>query len=101
MGKLLDYEVVEEIGTGTFGTCCKIRRLADGELLVWKQISYAKMNEAEKESLVREVNLLRELSFNKHAHIVRYVDRIVNKAEMCLFLGEFFFILKILKNILK
>jgi len=86
MGKSTDYEVVEEIGTGTFGTCCKIRRIADGELLVWKQISYSKMNEAEKESLVREVNLLRELSFNKHAYIVRYVDRIVNKAEMCLFL---------------
>ena len=89
MGKLTDYEVVEEIGTGTFGTCCKIRRVSDGQLLVWKQISYSKMNEAEKESLVREVNLLRELSFNKHAHIVRYIDRIVNKAEMTLFLGEF------------
>ena len=89
MGKLTDYEVVEEIGTGTFGTCCKIRRVSDGQLLVWKQISYSKMNEAEKESLVREVNLLRELSFNKHAHIVRYIDRIVNKAEMTLFLGKF------------
>ena len=59
MGKLSDYEVVEEIGTGTFGTCCKIRRISDGQPLVWKQISYSKMNEAEKEALVREVNLLR------------------------------------------
>ena len=59
MGNISDYEVIEEIGTGTFGTCCKIRKISTGETMVWKQISYAKMNEAEKESLVREVNLLR------------------------------------------
>ena len=64
MGKLSDYEVVEEIGTGTFGTCCKIRRVSDGQPLVWKQISYSKMNEAEKEALVREVNLLRWVQQN-------------------------------------
>ena len=64
MGKLSDYEVVEEIGTGTFGTCCKIRRISDGQPLVWKQISYSKMNEAEKEALVREVNLLRWVQQN-------------------------------------
>ena len=59
MGKLSDYEVVDEIGTGSYGKCCKIRRCSDGRLLVWKQISYSQMNESEKESLVREVNLLR------------------------------------------
>ena len=56
---LSDYKVIDEIGTGSFGKCCKVQRLSDGKLYCWKQVSYGQMSESEKESLVREVNLLR------------------------------------------
>ena len=36
------------------------------------------MNEKEKQQLVTEVNVLREL---KHPNIVRYYDRIINKKK--------------------
>lgn len=42
------------------------------KVLVWKEINYKEMTESEKQQLVTEVNLLREL---KHTHIVQYYDR--------------------------
>ena len=83
-GQSSDYEVVDQIGTGSFGRCCLVRRKRDGQKFVWKEVNYGQMRENEKESLVREVNLLREL---KHPFIVRYVDRIVMKHDSTLFLG--------------
>merc|ERR1711990_35166 len=80
---LADYNVISEIGKGTFGKCCKVQRVSDDKLFCWKQVFYGQMSESEKESLVREVDLLREL---KHPNIVRYCDRIVNKSENCLYL---------------
>ena len=84
-GQASDYEVLEQIGTGSFGRCCLVVRRRDGQKFVWKEVNYSQMRENEKESLVREVNLLREL---KHSHIVRYVDRIVKKHESTLYLGN-------------
>ncbi|CBY20273.1 unnamed protein product [Oikopleura dioica] len=82
-GRQSDYTVVQQIGVGSFGTCCLVKRLADGQKFVWKEVRYGNMREAEKESLVREVNLLRDL---RHPHIVRYIDRIVSKSSSTLYL---------------
>ena len=50
---------------------------------MWKELDYSLMTESEKQMLVSEVNLLREL---KHKHIVRYVDRIINRTKMTLYI---------------
>ena len=50
----------------------KIKRKSDGRILVWKELNYGKMTKKEKEQLVAEVNILREL---EHPNIVRYYDR--------------------------
>lgn len=42
------YEVEKEIGKGSFGKVFKIRRIADGRSLVWKELNYGKMSEKEK-----------------------------------------------------
>lgn len=70
------YEVEKEIGKGSFGKVFKIRRIADGRSLVWKELNYGKMSEKEKQMLVSEVNILREL---RHPNITRYYDRIIDK----------------------
>ena len=41
------------------------------------------MTEVEKQMLVSEVNLLREL---KHQHIVRYYDRIIDRSNTMLYI---------------
>ncbi len=61
---------------GSFGKVCKIKRKSDGKVMVWKEMNYAKMGDKEKQQLVSEVNILKELN---HPHIVRYYDRIIDK----------------------
>ncbi|XP_041351440.1 serine/threonine-protein kinase Nek2-like isoform X2 [Gigantopelta aegis] len=73
-----DFESLDTIGTGSYGICKKIRRKKDGKVLVWKEMDYGFMTEAEKQMLVSEVNLLREL---RHQHIVRYYDRIIDRGK--------------------
>ncbi|XP_076127948.1 serine/threonine-protein kinase Nek2 [Alosa pseudoharengus] len=78
-----DYEVLYTIGSGSYGKCQKIRRKSDGKILVWKELDYGTMAEAEKQMLVSEVNLLREL---KHPNIVRYYDRIIDRSNTTLYI---------------
>ncbi|XP_068135795.1 serine/threonine-protein kinase Nek2 [Hyperolius riggenbachi] len=78
-----DYEVLYTIGTGSYGKCQKICRRADGKILVWKELDYGTMSEVEKQMLVSEVNLLREL---KHPNIVRYYDRIIDRTNTTLYI---------------
>ncbi|KAK1796205.1 hypothetical protein P4O66_009271 [Electrophorus voltai] len=78
-----DYEVLYTIGCGSYGKCQKIRRKSDGKILVWKELDYGTMTETEKQMLVSEVNLLREL---KHPNIVRYYDRIIDRAHTTLYI---------------
>lgn len=77
------YEVIAEIGKGSFGRVYKIRRKADNRPLVWKELNYSKMSEKEKSMLVSEVNILREL---RHPNITRYYDRIIDKESAKLFI---------------
>ncbi|NXC77393.1 NEK2 kinase, partial [Anhinga anhinga] len=65
------------------GKCRKVRRKADGKILVWKELDYGSMTEAEKQMLVSEVNLLREL---RHPNIVRYYDRIIDRSSTTLYI---------------
>uniref|UniRef100_S4RVR9 non-specific serine/threonine protein kinase n=1 Tax=Petromyzon marinus TaxID=7757 RepID=S4RVR9_PETMA len=53
------------------------------QVLVWKVLDYGTMSEPEKQMLVSEVNLLREL---KHPNIVRYFDRIIDRSNTTLYI---------------
>ncbi len=77
------FEVLETIGTGSFGTVQRVRRRADGEVMVWKEINFGAMSEKEKTQLVSEVNILKELN---NPFIIRYHDRIVDKAATRLYI---------------
>ena len=43
------YEKICDIGKGSFGIVSKIKRKADGRILVWKELNYGKMSEKEKQ----------------------------------------------------
>lgn len=73
-----NYEKICDIGKGSFGAVSKIKRKADAKILVWKELNYGKMGEKEKQMLVSEVNILRELN---HQNIVRYYDRLIDKEK--------------------
>lgn len=50
---------------------------------MWKELDYGTMAESEKQMLVSEVNLLREL---KHPNIVRYYDHIIDWTNTTLYI---------------
>ena len=78
-----DYEVLELIGKGNFGSISKILRKSDNKILVWKELDYGLMSEKEKQNIVSEVNILKELH---HPNIVQYYDRIIDKKNKKIFI---------------
>ncbi|WPK25694.1 hypothetical protein PUMCH_003019 [Australozyma saopauloensis] len=64
-----EYDALEVIGKGSFGTVRKVKHKATGEVLVRKEIEYTSMNAQEKNHIVSELRILRELN---HPHIVKY-----------------------------
>ena len=77
------YEWLQEIGKGSFGSVSKVRRRNDGRVLVWKELNYGNMSEKEKQMLVSEVNILREIT---HPNVVRYYDRIIDREHSKIFI---------------
>jgi NIMA (never in mitosis gene a)-related kinase len=84
------YEALEPIGSGSFGIIRKVRRKSDGkvtraliQLLARKEIEYSKMTDKERQQLVSEVNILREL---RHPNIVRYYERFVDRDNCMIFI---------------
>eukprot|EP00903_Cladosiphon_okamuranus_P020587 g18898.t1 len=74
--KMEQFDVLQTLGKGSFGVVRKVRRKADGKTLVVKEMDYGAADEKQKEQIVAEVNILREL---RHPFIVRYYDRIVDR----------------------
>ena len=56
--KYHQYELVGVIGKGSFGTVSRIRRKADGRIMVWKELNYGTMLEKEKQLVVSEVSVM-------------------------------------------
>jgi len=52
------YDMVGVIGKGSFGTVSRIRRKADGRIMVWKELNYGNMREKEKQLVVSEVRFM-------------------------------------------
>ena len=46
-----NYEVLDLIGKGNFGSISKILRKSDDKILVWKELDYGRMSEKEKQSI--------------------------------------------------
>ena len=83
---------------GSFGKVCKIKRKSDGKVLVWKEMNYGKMSSKEKELVVGEVNILRDL---KNPFIVKYYDRIIDREATKLYIVMVIHHMDINQNTLK
>lgn len=64
-GNIEDYEVLEVIGTGSFGTCYKVRNKLSARIFVWKAIDYGSMSE-EKKQVGLAIYTYKKVSVCKH-----------------------------------
>lgn len=82
--KLNDYDVISVIGSGSCGTCFKVKHKKSNEIFVWKSIDYNQVrNDGAEATIVTEINLLRDL---KHPNIVRYYDHIIHDETKTLYI---------------
>lgn len=65
----LEYEVMEELGHGGFGTVYKVRNRVDSRLYALKKVKLNPDNETLNEKIMREVKLLSRLN---HENVIRY-----------------------------
>eukprot|EP01062_Namystynia_karyoxenos_P070135 TRINITY_DN6550_c0_g1_i1.p2 TRINITY_DN6550_c0_g1~~TRINITY_DN6550_c0_g1_i1.p2 ORF type:complete len:526 (+),score=190.83 TRINITY_DN6550_c0_g1_i1:138-1580(+) len=71
------YQLVRQVGQGSFGVALLVSAAESGRLLIAKELNLAQMDVKEREAVDSEVTLLRSL---KHPNIVRY--------EECIHIGS-------------
>lgn len=80
-----EYEPLEVIGKGSFGIVRKVKQKSDGHMFVRKEIDYTSMNSQERNQLISELRILRELD---HPNIVKYCrhDHIMSKKSIHIYM---------------
>ncbi|EGV63488.1 G2-specific serine/threonine protein kinase [Yamadazyma tenuis] len=80
-----EYEALEVIGKGSFGTVRKVRQKSDNHMFVRKEIDYTSMNTQERNQLISELRILRELN---HPHVVKYCrhDHLMSKKSIHIYM---------------
>ena len=77
------YEVLRQLGKGSYGTVFLVRERARQKMFCMKKIALQGLGARERQAAHLEVKLLREL---KHPHVVSYHDSFLHKSanQLCL-----------------
>jgi len=80
------YEKIEKIGEGTYGVVYKARDKAsrNSPMVALKKIRLDSEEEGVPSTALREISLLRELSFTEHKNIVKLIDVVHSDAKLYL-----------------
>eukprot|EP01032_Pedospumella_encystans_P019017 gene19017-21633_t len=77
--KLVDFEVLSRLGSGSFGTVYKVRRIVDENLYVIKNVRIIELSFKEQSEAINEVQILAQL---KSPYVVRYYDSFIEKDSL-------------------
>ncbi|CAB04875.1 Cyclin-dependent-like kinase 5 [Caenorhabditis elegans] len=78
---MLNYDKMEKIGEGTYGTVFKARNKNSGEIVALKRVRLDDDDEGVPSSALREICILREL---KHRNVVRLYDVVHSENKLTL-----------------
>lgn len=76
-----DFEIISELGKGSFGYVYKVRRYSDYKIYALKKVSFSKLNPKEKENSLNEIRILASIS-NKN--IIEYKESFYDNDNNCL-----------------
>ena len=79
----IDYELLAELGKGSFGIVYRVRRKSDGVILVLKQINIAQLPAPLRSAALNEVKILSSLD---NPYIVKYYDSFIEKNMLNIFM---------------
>ncbi|CAD8185753.1 unnamed protein product [Paramecium pentaurelia] len=78
---LKDFQIIQELGKGSFSTVYKVKRIADGQEYALKKVKLGSLKQKEKENALNEVRLLASIN-NKY--IVAYKEAFFDDESKCL-----------------
>ena len=75
------YEILRNIGKGSFGNVFKIRNRKSGDIQVIKKIELKDRSKKEQTGAMEEVNILKKLD---HVNILKYLDSFIENGNLCI-----------------
>ena len=76
---LSDFELVSELGRGTYGVVHKVRSKKDGKIYCLKRVKCGHMSTQRQREVLMEVLMLRRLN---HKHVIGYYTSFVEKKSL-------------------
>lgn len=64
-----DFNIISELGKGSYGTVYKVESIKDGKTYVLKKINMKHLKPKHQEAAVKEAQILKGLN---HSHVIKY-----------------------------
>src|SRR5690242_6781372 len=75
---LKDFEILQELGKGAFGTVYKVKRNLDGQLYALKKVPINRLTNKEKENTLNEIRILASLNC---PNVISYKDAFYDEEQ--------------------
>jgi NIMA (never in mitosis gene a)-related kinase 1/4/5 len=66
-----NFEVIKQLGSGSFSTVYRVKRLTDGVEYAMKKVKLSALNRKEKENALNEVRILASVT---HKNVIAYKE---------------------------
>jgi serine/threonine protein kinase len=76
---LADYEILEELGKGTYGRVFKVRKKSTNKILVRKQVSLEGMSDEDREETLNEARVMSQC---EHFNIIKYHESFIEEKNL-------------------
>ena len=74
--KLSDFEIIKELGKGSYGTVYTVKSLLNSKIYVMKKMELNHLNHRQQQECYREVSILKKVS---HHNIIKYYSSFLEK----------------------